>query len=428
MKNIPYVHVIAVVLLVAGWGILCLQHVLAAGRLPGLSPFIPLAISIVGAVLILWSSAPRQIRTAFLAVGALSAAAAVALLMGDQDAKRLETKWRASDSTRIYSTLHTVGEKVQQLTIYSDSIGSATKQFLAEQAGEIHEDSLAFMLQTFSHLESQATSMKKSGILPPGTEVGLQLLDQNGRRIAWAGWPQPLLWSDQRLMMRGRELLYTREVSLYRILSHVIPIDALPGDYRWYLVIDTPLEVNYKVNNKYLKSTSLAQSVAASLPVNVSFDYYPPSVRALRATRDKEDSRGSPLPDKPTPLVVSNLTAMQGDKSLGLSGSVIVRSSRDEPLLNIKVHSRPFRHFMDGYVMRFQVFARVSIVLALVILFIVLLKRFPRRLSGPLGVLKIFCTLCFFVAIRYSMLSFQPAPNAGGMSIFDPTIFATPAL
>ncbi len=403
---------------------LFLQHVLGIERLLGFSPIFPLIISLIGAGLLIGSSAAPRIRLAFFTVSILVAAAVTALLVSDQDVSRYEKKWRESDSTRINTTLLTIGEKAQQLVLHTDSVGYGTKRFLSEQAAAAQVDSLAFTLSAFALLRDQADAMRKSGSLPPGAEVGIQLFDRNGMRIAWAGWPQPLLASDRRLMMRGVEILYTREVSLYRILSHIIPVYDNSGEMQWCIVVDAPLEINYKVNNKYLKSTSLAEDIVSKQPVSVSFDYYAPTVMTVR----KRGSQEPLVAKKLIPLSVSALTAVTGDKTIGLSGNGVVRSARNEPLLSIKVHGRPFRHFIDGYVVRLHVIARVFIVIALVILFIMLLIRFPSRLSTPLGLLKIFWALCFFVALRYSMLSFLPAPKAGGLSIFDPTIFATPVL
>jgi PAS domain S-box-containing protein len=422
MKDKSARHIFAIVLILIGWGVLFLQHVLAIERLLWIPPLFALAISHIGGILVFRSSAAREIRFAFVTVALLVAVAVAFLLFGDQNVKRLEKKWRASDSTLVNSTLAAVGSKVQQLVMASDSIGSETKEFLHGQTADIYEDSLAFTLKAFALLDNQTDYIRESGLLPPGTEIGIQLFDYEGKRIAWAGGPQPLLASDQRLMMRGVELLYTREVSLYKILSHVIPIKDISGGLRWYIFIDVPLEINYKVNNKYLKSTSLAESVASKHSVNVSFDYYAPTLRFMGRGASQEGSSQN----KPTPLRISQLTTAAGDKTLGLSGKILIQSAREEALLNINVHGRPFRYFLDGYTGRFQVLARVCIVVALMILFVVLLTSLPHRLSGPFGLLKILCALCLFTALRFSLLSFQPAPKAGGLSIFDPTIFATP--
>jgi PAS domain S-box-containing protein len=422
MKNKSTRHIVAIILILIGWATLFLQHVVGIEQLLWISPLFALAISHVGGALIFRSSATRNVRIAFVAVALLIAIAVAGLLVGERGVKRFENKWWTSDSTRINTTLVAIGDRMQQLVTYSSSIGGETEKFLSAQATDVHVDSLSFTLKAFAKLNSQADSMRKSGVLPSGAEIGIQLFDHNGERLAWAGWPQPLLLSDRSLMLNGAELLYTREVSLYRILSHIIPIKDNTGDIGWYIVIDAPLEINYKVSNKYLKSTSLAQSIISNLPVNVGFDYYDPTVRSQRRRTSQETAEY----ESPMPLKISTPSALVGDKTLGLYADMIVMSAREEPLLNIKVHGRPFRYFLDRYTIRFQVFARLCVVVALMILFVVLLTRFPRKLSGPFGLLKIICALCFFIALRYAMLSFQPALKAGGLSIFDPTIFATP--
>ena len=69
--------------------------------------------------------------------------------------------------------------------------------------------------------------------------------------------------------------MYSRKVSLYRILTHLIPIVDGEGRRVATAVIDMPLEIDYRVNNRFLKSASLADNIAATDLAEVSFSYFP---------------------------------------------------------------------------------------------------------------------------------------------------------
>src|SRR5262249_2416923 len=73
------------------------------------------------------------------------------------------------------------------------------------------------------------------------------------------------------------EFLYTRTVSLYQILSHVVPCRNPTGELVATLLVDMPLEVDYRVNNRFLKSASLADNVPKIASARVTFEYFPPT-------------------------------------------------------------------------------------------------------------------------------------------------------
>ncbi|NIM19285.1 MAG: PAS domain S-box protein [Candidatus Latescibacteria bacterium] len=416
----------AVVLVLAAWGALYLQHIAGIEFLSGIPAYVPVALSILGAVFFVRAPVSLQIRLTFYIVVLSILVAGFALIAAGRDRDALEEKWRASDSNLIRKTFLTVGEEVQQLAELSGYIGSETRRFLAGDTAAAVRDSLAFNLEAFRVLQSLAKEIEASGKLPPGAEIGIQLLDDSGWRIAWAGWPQPLLAMDYELLRPGEDILYTREVSLYRILTRIIPIRDPSKAPRWYVVVDTPLEINYKVNNKYLKSTSLAETIAGKLKVNVRFDYYPPAAGFQDRARYQAGPADSALAGYGYPSYIEPISKITGDKTLGLSGRVAIKSSLGNPLLNVTVHGRPFRHFVDSHAQSLLAFAKGFIVLALMILFILSLTRFPHRLSGRFGLVRIAYVIVFFIVLRFAVLSLKQAPLTGGLQIFDPAIFATP--
>src|SRR5262249_9819928 len=129
----------------------------------------------------------------------------------------------------------------------------------------------------FALLDSLAQAVSRGHALTPGTAIGLQLFAPDGARVAWAGWPQATTAADIGFVTSGSEFLYTRTVSLYQLLSHVVPVRNATGDLVATRLVDMPLEVDYRVNNRFLKSASLADNVPKIATARVTFEYFPPS-------------------------------------------------------------------------------------------------------------------------------------------------------
>jgi hypothetical protein len=375
------------------------------------------------------TAAGRQARWTFFGSALLILLATWLLLISDNDKLSLEKKWRRADTELIKTTLRTIGEKIHELANYSDYIGHETRQYLLAGHVSAKQDTLDFTLEAFKVLQRLAQEMADSGLLPAGTEIGIQLLDPNQRRIAWAGWPQPLTQNDRARLDKTEEVLFTRQVSLYRILTRIIPIQDDSGLSMGWVVIDTPVEVNYKVNNKYLKSTSLAEKMAAGLPVNIKFDYQ----SAVGGAADRSRRRAEEPPDSiraafQFPDYITPLTPIMGDQSLGLSARARVDDNRGEPILYVTVHGRPFSYFSNNFAIRYQLLAKLCLTAVLILIFVYFTARFPRRIAGPLESVRFAFFIGMFVALRFALLSLPRLTSTEELRIFDPAIFATPAL
>ena len=267
-----------------------------------------------------------------------------------------EKSWRRPESKRIANVLLAVGQRVGDLQAISTTIGRRVSRFVLAGDGVAGGDTLSTRLATFRLLGDEAERIADSHALPRGTQIGIQLFDLNGSRTAWAGWPQQIDSQDQHFIASGKELLYTRQVSLYRILTHVIPVYDDARRRRATVLVDMPLEVNFKVNNKFLKSTSLADNIATGVAANVRFDYRPtpsnlPEImdgytrrsNAGKRTAAGEDEDGPDDSDKTTagggpgvvfPQFMELAGKIDGDKAFGLSGRALVHSAVGNPLFD----------------------------------------------------------------------------------------------
>ena len=241
-------------------------------------PWLPMALALVAVPLIIRSHG-RRVALVLASLLIVAAAAMLLPLSGDSE-QRSNARWRRSEAQSIVSTLRAVGDRVAALQDLSAGIGAETEAFLRSQTST--GDSLVTRFQCFQHLESVASRVQGGGDLPTGAQIGLQLFDRSGKRLAWAGWPQALYPGDQAFVVSDRSLVYTRQVSLYQILRHMIPLHDASGDRVATVLVDMPLEINYKVNNNFLKSGSFVDDISNHTGDNLRFSYQPTDVNLPR--------------------------------------------------------------------------------------------------------------------------------------------------
>jgi PAS domain S-box-containing protein len=246
----------------------------------------------------------------------------------------------------------------------------------------------------------------------------------------------------------------------------VVPLESASGQRVASLLIDMPLEVDYRVNNRFLKSTSLADRFSRGQVARVGFGYYPPTgnlpdrldrfrtqreqVRAKRermlaAAREQRESPADEATDttlatpRPSrrdsvlsyfefPENVEPEGEIAGDVNSGLQGRVLIRSLVGNPLLNITAVSHPFSHYAGVRGARRVLWAKVFALAALLSMFVQAMRRL-RTAAGPaarLTLVRASLFASFMVLLRYALLSFDT--GAARSKLFDPSVFATPTL
>jgi hypothetical protein len=247
-------------------------------------PLTVVAAAALAAALSLFLAASR--RAAFAAAALLLLCASGAAWKAQTNIEIGDNEWYAREARAVDSALVAAGERVHRLELLSTHIGERAEEFVASEQRSSSDDSLTFRLAVFNFFERLANESKHNDALPRGMEVGIQLFDPSGARVAWAGWPQVMKKTDERLLTSGNEIIYTRQVSLYRILTHMMPVSRDGRNRIGTIVVEIPLEANYKVNNKFITGASLADEIDAGMGGVISFDYYsaaesPPRLQAL---------------------------------------------------------------------------------------------------------------------------------------------------
>lgn len=390
------------------------------------------AIAAAAALAILLSAFGARSRRAALSITVLLLLGALgATWKAQTDMESTTGEWYAREARAVDSALVAAGDRVHRLERLSAELGGRAIEFIRNEHLSSAGDSLAFRLTAFNVCERLADEVQDDDALPRGMEVGIQLFDARGVRIAWAGWPQALNRTDDRLLASANEIIYTRQVSLYRILTHMMPVFAADGTHIGTVVIEIPLEANYKVNNKFIAGASLADEIDAGMAGVISFEYYSSAESA--PARKRRDAAGEQRPaaagEGGFPSYLQPLSDTRGDAGGGLGRSALVKSALDKPLLSVAVRGYPLRHYLDRYRVPFLFAAKILVLAAFLLLFIIIMSA--RRLRSPdtrMIVSKALLVFGFVAALRYSLLSFQTANPAGGWKIFDPVIFATPVL
>ena len=434
---------VAVLLSLGSLVLLFAEQFIGSDALSRVTPWAPVFLSLFALILAARGASMTFVRGTVIVASSLTLLAGLSLFAVYQETDGVKARWRASASTSIASTLSAAGARIERLQELSAAIGDEISSFVVDNRTTAAADSLSLRLEGFRLLEAQAKRITNSGQLPPGTEIGIQLFGSDDVRVAWAGWPQQLSARDLAFLKSRKDLAYSRQVSLYQILTHIIPI-RIDNTILATVIVDMPLEVNYKVNNKFLKSTSFADDIAPGNVANVRFDYTPTPgdlprrLDGYKAVRERE--RQGMRPRSGRAPVDSILTYTKfpestrligditGDENLGLSGRVLVHSEHGNPLFTITALSQPFRYFYESFKSRLRVLSSTLTLLALLVLFILSVKRYPQRLRGPNGLIRALYLVAFIVLLRYWAVWFLPSVVDPQAKLFDPAIYATPIL
>ncbi|HEX6789984.1 MAG TPA: hypothetical protein VF247_01620, partial [Candidatus Krumholzibacteria bacterium] len=465
MRNRRLMIVFSTAALAVAWAWLLARDIVGAGALASLPAWpaallLALSAAALGAA---WTS-PRA--RAGIATAIIFTAIAFVLFHlsrpGDVGTRRA---WWRDSSHRISATLGAVGDEIASLEDVSVGLGSRVRAYLAAQnAVALRSDPTG----VFALLDSLAGSVSRGRSLTPGTAIGLQLFAPDGQRIAWAGWPQQTAEMDHSFLASGQEFSYTRSVSLYQILSHVVPCRNTNGDVVATLLVDMPLEVDYRVNNRFLKSASIANTMPGIASSRVSFEYFPPGgnlPQRLEKFREQHAAsrearaqllaaaRARPV-TAPAPGVADTvLTAglswrdslltygafpenvqpegeVSGNEATGLGGRALILSRFGNPLLNAEAAAEPFDHFAAQRTDSRGALGMVFILLALVAIFAQAMQWIAAAGSHSRGqrAARAMVFGAFMLTLRFSLLAFGTSSTRSGSRLFDPSVFATPAL
>ncbi|HET6349090.1 MAG TPA: hypothetical protein VFH88_08405 [Candidatus Krumholzibacteria bacterium] len=471
MPNRRLMILLSTVALAVAWTWLLVRDVSAA-RWAAAYPVWPVAVLLaVALALSLGDRRSLSSRIGLWSAVVLTGAAFACLHLAPSNSLEARRDWWRDSTQRIANTMRAVGNEVANLETVAGAIGERTRTYVSHTGVDALR---ADPTGAFALLDSMAQSVSHGESLAPGTVIGLQLFTPDMQRVAWAGWPQTIADVDRVFLKGGKEFSYTRSVSLYQILSHIVPCTDANGNVLAVLLVDMPMEVDYRVNNRFLKSGSLADNMPRIATARVTFDYFAPTgnlpqrLGRLReqetAAREQRQKRiaaassrpravHSALPDTVLtaaftwadsllsygafPSNVSPEGDVGGDEVLGLSGQATIRSRFGNPLLVAHVVGEPLAHFLASRQAHRAAWGMLFLLTGLLALFAQTMHWITARASEADAGSRVRAAWrftravvfsAFMVALRYALLSFGTSSTRSSRRLFDPSVFATPAL
>ncbi|MFQ5599932.1 MAG: hypothetical protein ACE5G2_05190, partial [Candidatus Krumholzibacteriia bacterium] len=194
--------------------------------------------------------------------------------------------WNATEEARIHQRFQEVRARVLALESIARDLGDAVHR-LATDSSVVLPSPPGERVRRFNALEQLVNETRRR--LPQGVpdQLGVQLFDAHGRLLAWAGSVHSEDASTRlSRFVRGQEEVYFRRSGVFTLLTYdrqegrdagkqvegaeaAADEGASPGPR---VVVDVPVEVQYQLRNRFLRSWSLAEELSGD-GIDVDFIY-----------------------------------------------------------------------------------------------------------------------------------------------------------
>jgi signal transduction histidine kinase/HAMP domain-containing protein len=312
-----------------------------------------------------------------------------------------EAQWRTKEAVRLRGVYEKAAGELARLEGLAVSIGSTAAARIDWNAVARGDNA------DRSDLIRTADSLAKSVDLGevPFREVGVQVLSRSGDRVAWGGSPRylPREWGGE----PSGTLVFTSRAPLYTLLVCEVRDPA-----RGSVVIDIPLEVNYRINNRFLRSTSLGEVLTRRYGDEVEFGFSMGEHRGVIGWNDPG-------------LAKKDVRILYGP-NVGVQVVGIVQTSTGVPLARLKVLGDPYAAVLRESEARRAKWAGLLISIAVIVVVVWLFRSAfrrggARRLAFPMRVAGLAAAL---VAIRLLLIRLNIPGGLIGTPVFSPTLFA----
>ena len=313
-----------------------------------------------------------------------------------------DDRWSVEETGR----LRTVYAKAEDelLGLVSLVSGTGAREAAAIDWGSIDTLPATRRAALIQSVDSAAASVR----LPdaPFPQLGIQVISKNGERIAWGGSPHYL--GTGRPGEPGTRV-FTARTPLYALLvSQVI----VPGGGS--VLVDLPLEVNYRINNRFLKSTSLGEVLTEKYGEEVEFSF---SVGERAGSAGPNDRR-----------LASGEMRIAASPTAGVQVTGVVLSAPNEPLARLKVLGESFTTFVKDGERRRSLWGSLILSVAAVVIAVWVYRTYCKREARGAGKLRVLIrrllVLAAFVVLLRLILIWLGIPGGLlGTALFDPLVF-----
>lgn len=314
-----------------------------------------------------------------------------------------EGRWRAEETAR----LRTVYAKAQDelLGLVGLVSNTGTREAAAIDWGSIDTLTATRRAAFIQSVDSAAASVRLRGA--PFPELGIQIMSKDGERVAWGGSPHYL--GTERPGEPGVRV-FTARTPLYALLVSQVTV-AGGGS----VLVDLPLEVNYRINNRFLRSTSLGELLSKKYGEEVEFSF---SVGERASPTGSNDRR---LANAEMRVAVS--------PNAGVQVTGIVLSSPGTPLARLKVLGESFTTFLKEGEKRRSLWGSLVLSAAAVVIAVWVYRTYCKREARGRGRLRVLVRRLlvlgsFVVILRLILIRLDIPGGLAGTALFDPLVFA----
>lgn len=238
-------------------------------------------------------------------------------------------------------------------------------------------------------------------------ELGIQVFSAGGSRLAWGGRPRYHGRVDTKA--DGTKIFIAR-ARLFTVLVRDMPLES-----GGRVVIDLPLEVNYRISNRFLRSTSLGEVISGRHGVEVEYSYW--MGRRGGSIREDGETAGQEAPE----------VSRTPDGAVRIRG--LLRSSDGLPLARLVVRGETYAAAAAGGSSRRATWAGILLTLLVIVIARWIYNGWgKRRRRGesrlPTLLRRIILLVFFLGVIRYLLLRLEMPGGIFGVDLFDSALFA----
>jgi PAS domain S-box-containing protein len=316
-----------------------------------------------------------------------------------------ETGWRGRETARLEGIYARSRAGIVSMETRAIDLAERTAAGLDWEGAR--GDSTELRAAAIAAVDSVARAARLSDEPLPGG--GIQALLADGTLIAWGGSPR--YFETARPDVPDSVRVFTARTPLYTLL--VAEARSPGGEGR--VVVDVPLEVNYRINNRFLRSTSLGELLSRRLGEDVEFNFSMGEHRGFIPWRDRS-------------LAIDEVQVVSAPNA-GVQIVGVVRSTTGLPLARLRVNGDPFAAAMRERETRRSLWARLALSLAVVVIavwtYAVYCKRAAREEKrGAVLARRIAVLAVFVVLIRFVLLHLKVPGAFFRTAVFNPAYFA----
>ncbi|MCK4235717.1 MAG: hypothetical protein KAX38_01270, partial [Candidatus Krumholzibacteria bacterium] len=327
----------------------------------------------------------------------------LALVILAAPVRQSEEEWRKDESERLQRVYREAEGEVAEMEALVRDLGTRTVKIIGGgNLGSMSSEDRAGLIH---RIDSLAGSVRVG--LTPFHEVGIQVYSTRRKRVAWGGSPRHIRTAPGNFT---RARVFTSRTQLYTLLVRYEP---LPGG--GLIVIDIPLEVNYRINNNYLRNVSLGEILSERYGEEIEFNF------------SMGEHRGEVHWDDESLKKTGSRVLYNPD--LGIQAYGIVLSEAGLPLARLRVLGDPFSAVVSEREARRIFWAGIDVVLIVVILALWIYSTYGKKRSRVRGRFWNFFKrsavfIIFLAIIRYLLLGLDIPNCILSTNLFDPALFA----